>query len=61
MPIRYRRFYLQTLTETIQKQQEEMDKKYGDMGGKNTPEMGKKTREKIPIPDFVTKAKAPKK
>ena len=62
MPIRYRRYYLQKLTETIEKQQEEIDKKYGSIGSDSkTPEMGKKSREKIPIPDFVTKAKAPKK
>lgn len=61
MPIRYRRFYLQTLTETLEKQQENIDKQYGGMNGKQSPEMGKKPREKIPLPDFVTNMKAPKK
>lgn len=61
MPIRYRRYYLQKLSETIEKQQEDIDKKYGSLNSDKTTEMGKNPREKIPIPDFVTKVKAPKK
>jgi hypothetical protein len=65
MPIRYRRFYLQKINETNQQQQDMMDKKYGNlMNNSETSEPTKKSREPIPIPDFVSKSlksKAPKK
>ena len=61
MPIRYRRFYLQKLIETNEKQQEEMDKKYGNAKKTETLGPSKKPQEPLPIPDFATKVRAPKK
>jgi hypothetical protein len=61
MPLRYRRYYLQKLSETHEKQQEAIDKKFG--GGELTsPEPSKLNKlPPLPIPDFATKVRAPKK
>jgi len=61
MPIRYRRYYLQKLGEMIEKQQEEMNKKLNLNSGTETPQPGKKLKDRPPIPDFAFKARAPKK
>jgi hypothetical protein len=55
MPIRYRRFYLQKLSETHEKQQEMIDQKLGKMNGDEAiKEPIKAPRKPVPIPDFVT-------
>jgi hypothetical protein len=65
MPIRYRHFYLKKIQETHEKQQEAMDKKYGNMmGNESTSEPMKSPPRSVSVPDFVTnasKSKAPKK
>jgi hypothetical protein len=61
MPIRYRRYYLQKLSEMAEKQQEEIDKKFNLNNNTETPQRGKKIKDKPPIPDFAFKARAPKK
>lgn len=61
MPIRYRQYYLQKLLETHEKQQEEIDKKFGN-NNLTSPEPTKnQNRSPLPIPDFATKVRAPKK
>lgn len=61
MPIRYRQYYLQKLSELVEKQQEEIDKKFNVSGGTETAQPNKTTRERPPIPDFAFNARAPKK
>jgi hypothetical protein len=61
MPIRYRQYYLQKLSELVEKQQEEIDKKFNMSGGTETAQPNKTTRERPPIPDFAFNARAPKK
>ena len=60
MPIRYRRYYIQRLNETVEKQNEEIDKKFNP-GNKDTSVPDKKSQKQLPIPDFATKARAPRK
>lgn len=55
MPIRYRHYHLKKISEYIEKQNEAIDKRNGVM------EASTKPSEKVQLPDFVTKAKAPKK
>jgi hypothetical protein len=60
MPIRYRRYYIQRLNETVDQQNEEINKKFNPQRGETqSPE--KKPREPLPIPDFATKTRAPRK
>ena len=61
MPLRYRRFYIQKLIETHEKQNEEIEKKFGkgDLVSDNPSKSGKLAPP--PIPDFAFKARAPKK
>jgi hypothetical protein len=61
MPIRYRRYYLQKLVETHEKQNEEMEKKFGK--GNLIDDKSSKSGKLAPppIPDFAFKARAPKK
>ena len=61
MPIRYRQYYLQKLSEILEKQQEEIDKKFGSSNGTEVAQPSKKSKERPPIPDFAFKARAPKK
>ena len=65
MPIRYRHFYLKKIQENHEKQQELMDKKYGNMmGNESSSESIKSPPRSVSVPDFVTnasKSKAPKK
>jgi hypothetical protein len=61
MPIRYRRYYLQKLVETHEKQQEEINKKYGGGDLNNSEPTKNKITPPPPIPDFATKVRAPKK
>jgi len=61
MPIRYRPYYLQKLGEMIEKQQQAMNKKFNLNNGTETPQPGKKLKDRPPIPDFAFKARAPKK
>jgi hypothetical protein len=61
MPIRYRRYYLQKLIETHEKQQEEMNKKYGGGNLNNSEPTKNQNLPPLPIPDFATKVRAPKK
>jgi hypothetical protein len=59
MPIRYRHYYIQKISETHEKQQEEIDKKYGKMMGNESPSMEqpmKKSPRHVNVPDFVSKA-----
>ena len=60
MPIRYRRYYIQRLNETAEKQQEEIDKKFNS-SNKDISSPDKKQRNPLPIPDFATKTRAPRK
>lgn len=55
MPIRYRHYHLKKIAEHIEKQNEAMNKRNGVM------EASTKPAEKVQVPDFVTKVKAPKK
>lgn len=55
MPIRYRHYHLKKISEYIEKQNEAMNKRNGVM------EASTKPTEKVQLPDFVTKVKAPKK
>ena len=55
MPIRYRHYHLKKISEYIEKQNEAANKK------SNTLENSSKPRPKIPVPEFVTKVRAPKK
>ena len=61
MPLRYRRYYLQKLSETHEKQNEAMEQKFG--GGNLTSSEPSKSNKlpPLPIPDFATKIRAPKK
>lgn len=61
MPLRYRRYYLQKLSETHEKQNEEINKKFG--GNELTSSQPSKNSNlpPLPIPDFATKVRAPKK
>ena len=61
MPIRYRQYYLQKLSELVEKQQEEMDKKFNVSGGAEMTQPNKTPKERPPIPDFAFNARAPKK
>ncbi len=61
MPIRYRRYYLQKLSDLIEKQQEEIDKKFNTNGSTEVGQPNKTPKERPPIPDFAFKARAPKK
>ena len=61
MPIRYRQYYLQKLSELVEKQQEEMDKKFNVNGSQTGEPTKNKPHEPVQLPDFVTKARAPKK
>lgn len=60
MPIRYRRYYLQKLSDILEKQQEEISKKFNTAGSQKTTTTAK-TRDPLPIPDFAFTTKAPKK
>lgn len=60
MPIRYRRYYIQRLNETVEQQNEEINKKFNP-GNKDISSPETKPREQLPIPDFATKARAPRK
>ena len=60
MPIRYRKYYIQRLNETIEQQNQQMDQKF-NMNGTETLEPSKKQAPPLPIPDFATKTRAPKK
>lgn len=55
MPIRYRHYHLKKISEYIEKQNEAINKQNGVMEASNKPS------EKIQVPDFITKVKAPKK
>jgi len=60
MPIRYRRYYIQRLNESIDQQNEEINKKFNPINNEmKSPD--KKPREPLPIPDFATKTRAPRK
>lgn len=61
MPIRYRRYYIQKLNEVHEKQQEMIDKKYGNNNTLTNPEGPKRPKEPPLIPDFATKVRAPRK
>jgi len=60
MPIRYRRYYIQRLNESIDQQNEEINKKFNP-GNKDISAPDQKPREQLPIPDFATKTRAPRK
>jgi hypothetical protein len=55
MPIRYRHYHLKKISEYIEMQNNAKN------SSTNTLENSSKPREKIPIPDFATKVRAPKK
>ena len=55
MPIRYRHYHLKKISEYVETQNNAVN------SNKNTLENSSKPHEKIPLPDFVTKARAPKK
>jgi hypothetical protein len=60
MPIRYRRYYIQRLNESIEQQNDEINKKFNPTNNEmKSPD--KKPREPLPIPDFATKTRAPRK
>lgn len=61
LPIRYRQYYIQKISETVQKHQEEMDTKFKFSNGTELAQPSKKPSEPPPIPDFAFTAKAPKK
>lgn len=61
MPIRYRRYYIQRLNETIEQQNEEINKKFNPSSNNEIQSPEKKSREPLPIPDFATKTRAPRK
>jgi len=62
MPIRYRRFYIQKLIETHEKQNEEIEKKFGNGGNLINDNSSKPNKlAPPPIPDFAFKTRAPKK
>jgi hypothetical protein len=62
LPVRYRHYYIQKISETAQKQQEEMDNKFKFSNGKEQPtQPSKKPTQPPPIPDFAFTTKAPKK
>lgn len=64
MPIRYRRYYLQRLNETIEQQNEEINKKFNNNDNKGLINDNPMKASKLPappIPDFATKTRAPKK
>ena len=60
MPIRYRRYYIQRLNESIEQQNDEINKKFNP-SDKNTTSPDQKPREQLPLPDFVTKTRASRK
>jgi hypothetical protein len=60
MPVRYRRYYLQRLTEILEKQQENINSKF-NLNNTDQSQPNKSSKEKPPIPDFAFNAKAPKK
>ena len=60
MPIRYRRYYIQRLNESIEQQNDEINKKFNP-SDKNTTSPDQKPQEQLPLPDFVTKTRAPRK
>ena len=55
MPIRYRHYHLKKISEYVEKQNEAINKKNGQS------EMVSAPPSKVPIPDFATKVRAPKK
>ena len=55
MPIRYRHYHLKKINEYMEMQEEARNPK------NPTPSNNKEKREPLPIPDFATKIKAPKK
>lgn len=55
MPIRYRHYHLKKINEYIEKQNEARNSRT------NTLENPSRPSPRIPVPDFVTKAKAPRK
>jgi hypothetical protein len=64
MPIRYRRYYIQRLNETVEQQNEEMNKKFNFNNNKGLVNDNPMKSNKLPpppIPDFATNARAPKK
>lgn len=61
LPIRYRQYYIRKISETVQKQQEEMDTKFKFNNGTEPAQPSKKPTAPPPIPDFAFTAKAPKK
>ena len=61
MPVRYRQYYLQKLSDLIEKQQEEIDKKFNTNGSTEIGQPNKTPKERPPIPDFAFNARAPKK
>lgn len=69
MPIRYRHFYLHKINETIEKQNEAIEKQYNNTPSKSKefvgpPDSVRKKIEQAPKADFeskVSKNKAPKK
>ncbi len=60
MPVRYRRYYLQRLTEILEKQQENINSKF-NLNNTDQSQPNKSPKEKPPIPDFAFNARAPKK
>ena len=55
MPIRYRHFYIRKIQDIHEKQQEEIDKKYGKMmSSESSSEPMKKPPRSVSVPDFVT-------
>jgi hypothetical protein len=61
MPIRYRRYYIQKLNETHEKQQEMIDKRFDSNSNTTSLDGPRKPKEPPIIPDFATKVRAPKK
>ena len=64
MPIRYRRYYIQRLNESIDQQNEEINKKFNNNDNKgliNDNPMKSSKLPPPPIPDFATTTRAPKK
>lgn len=63
MPIRYRRYYIQRLHESIEQQNEEINKKFNNnnKGLVSDNPMKSSKLPPPPIPDFATNTRAPKK
>jgi len=55
MPIRYRHYHLKKISEYVEKQNAAINKNNGQS------EMVSSPPSKVPIPDFATKVRAPKK